>query len=88
MRRCMPESIIGIFFLMLFAALILGLCSLNLFFLARANLELIYQYGWMALLDGALLQLLSLLMYGIFSLSAFIVFEACKKIILEKMLGK
>lgn len=86
MRQIMPKTTLGIFVLMFFAALVLGLSSYNLFYFVRANFELIYKHGWMALLDGALLQLVWLIAYGVLSLSSFIVFEACKKLMLEKIL--
>jgi len=70
---------------MLGMALVFGLCSFNLFFLVKANVILVLDYGMMALFDGALIQLLSLSFYGIISLASFLVFEACKKVLVDKM---
>lgn len=71
---------------MLCMALVFGLCSFNIFFLAQANIKLVIDYGAMALLDGALTEIFMLTLYGIISLACFLVFEACKKILVGKML--
>ncbi len=72
---------------MLCMALVFGLCSFNIFFLAKANIALVYDYGAMALLDGAMAELLMLTLYGVISLACFIVFETCKKILVDKILA-
>lgn len=76
------------FAIMLGMALVFGLCSYNIFFLVQANVTLVLDYGIMALLDGAFVELLLLTFYGIISLASFLVFEACKDILVEKMLKK
>ncbi|MBV8938624.1 MAG: hypothetical protein JO089_02130 [Alphaproteobacteria bacterium] len=68
------------------SALVLGLCSYNLFFLLRANFLLIRDYGVMALLEGALQQLAELILYGLASLAAYILFKACEKVLVERVL--
>ncbi|MBV8380505.1 MAG: hypothetical protein JO369_07075 [Paucibacter sp.] len=60
------------------AFLLFGCGTLNLVHLLQANLELVVNYGWMALMDGALRQLIELLLSGYASLLAYIVFKACE----------
>ena len=55
-----------------------GIGSLNLFYLLQANARLLFEYGWMALMDGGLQQLLELLATGYGSLAAYTVFKACE----------
>ncbi len=57
---------------------VFGACSLNLFFLFKANTALIVDYGWMALADGGAAQLLELLVTGYLSMVAYLVFKACE----------
>jgi hypothetical protein len=54
-----------------------GLCSFNLFDLFRANLHLITTYGLMGLLDGGLVQLLELALWGYLGLACYVVFKGC-----------
>jgi hypothetical protein len=49
---------------------VFGACSLNLFFLFKANAALLLDYGWMALADGGAAQLLELV--------AYLLFKACE----------
>jgi hypothetical protein len=60
------------------AFLLFGCGTLNLIHLVQANIELISNYGWMALVDGALQQLFELLLSGYAALIAYIVFKACE----------
>ena len=55
-----------------------GVGSLNLFYLMQANTQLVLEHGWMALMDGALRQLLELLVTGYLSMAAYVVFKACE----------
>jgi hypothetical protein len=68
------------------AALVMGVCSLNLFYLLRANLSLIDEYGLRALMDGALEQLVELSLYGVASLLSYVVFKACEKVMVGHVL--
>lgn len=70
------------------AALTLSLTTTNLFFFFRANIDLVAQHGVMALADGALEELIKLLIYGFLTLSAYIVFKACEKTLVEQFLRK
>ena len=55
-----------------------GIGSLNLFYLLQANARLLFEHGWMAMMDGGLQQLLELLVTGYGSLAAYTVFKACE----------
>jgi hypothetical protein len=55
-----------------------GVGSLNLFYLLRANTNLVLDSGWMALADGGAQQLLELLVTGYLSMAAYVVFKACE----------
>ena len=55
-----------------------GIGSLNLFYLLQANAKLLFEHGWMAVMDGGLQQLLELLATGYGSLAAYTVFKACE----------
>jgi hypothetical protein len=57
---------------------VFGACSLNLFFLFKANTALLLEHGWMALIDGGAAQLLELLVTGYISMVAYLVFKACE----------
>jgi hypothetical protein len=57
---------------------VFGACSLNLFFLFKANTALIVNHGWMAVADGGAAQLLELLVIGYISMAAYLMFKACE----------
>lgn len=63
-----------------------GLASLNLLYLIRANADLVLHHGAMALLDGALQQLLELLGLGFSGLAMYLVFKLCEHILVDKLL--
>ena len=51
---------------------------MNLFFLLKANGELLATHGWQAAMDGAAQQLIELLITGYVSMAAYVVFKACE----------
>ena len=55
-----------------------GAGSLNLFFVLKANINLLLEHGWMAVVDGGGQQLLELLITGYASMAAYVVFKACE----------
>jgi hypothetical protein len=67
-------------------ALAFGLLSLNLFMILRANINLIAAHGAMALMDGAFVQLLGLIGYGYLAVACFLLFKACEKVLVERLL--
>ena len=71
-RRWVCFGVLGLSFL------IFGAGSLNLFFVLNANLNLILAHGWLALMEGAALQLLEILLTAYISMVAYIVFKSCE----------
>jgi len=55
-----------------------GVGTLNLFMLLKANAELFAGYGWQAVMDGGLHQLVELLLTGYASLVCYLVFQSCE----------
>ncbi|MDP9043528.1 MAG: hypothetical protein M3O01_01860 [Pseudomonadota bacterium] len=55
-----------------------GLGTLNLGRLLLANAHLLSQYGWQAVMDGALQQLLELMGTGYLSVAAYVIFKTCE----------
>ena len=55
-----------------------GISTLNLFYLLRANGNLLLDNGWQALMDGGAAQLAELLLNGLVGMAAYIVFMACE----------
>jgi hypothetical protein len=71
--------LMGLFFFLF------GVTSLNLVRLFRANIELILDYGMMALADGAAVQLVELLFYGYVSAAFFVAFKVCEKLLVDRL---
>ena len=57
---------------------VFGVGTLNLFYLLRANTNLVVDHGWAALMDGGAQQLGELLFTGYLSMAAYVVFKACE----------
>ncbi|MCX8520215.1 MAG: hypothetical protein ORN28_01610 [Rhodoferax sp.] len=57
---------------------VFGAGSYNLFFLLRSNGQLLLEYGWDAVMEGGLAQLLELILTGYLSMAAYVVFKACE----------
>ncbi len=55
-----------------------GVGTLNLGLLLMANARLLGEYGWQAITDGALRQLLELAATGYLSIAAYVVFKTCE----------
>jgi hypothetical protein len=55
-----------------------GAGTLNLFFLLRANAQLLAENGWQAVMDGGLRQLVELLLSGYAGMACYLVFKACE----------
>jgi hypothetical protein len=85
-RRILHLHWLVTLFLMGMFAMTFGLLSLNLFMILRANVNLIAAHGAMALMDGAFVQLLGLIGYGYLGVIAFLLFKACEKVLVERLL--
>lgn len=66
-------------------ALLFGLISLNIFMLLHANFRLIADHGAMALMDGALAQLVELVAYGYLSVVFWVLFKACEYALIKRI---
>ena len=66
------------FLVMGLAFFVFGVGTLNLFYLLRANTNLLLENGWMAVADGGAAQLVELLLNGYLSMAAYVVFKACE----------
>jgi hypothetical protein len=74
-------------FLMGLFGLGFGIVSLNIFAMLHANFWLIARHGAMALLDGALLQLLELVVLGDLALVFYVMFKACEYVLVRRIVG-
>jgi hypothetical protein len=52
--------------------------TLNLGLLLMANARLLSEYGWQAIMDGALRQMFELAVTGYLGIAAYVVFKACE----------
>ena len=71
-RRWLTFIVMGLAFLGF------GAGTFNLFILLKANTDLVFEHGWMALGDGAAQQLLELLITAYLSMAAYVLFKACE----------
>ena len=76
------------FVLMGLSFLLFGFYSVNLFFLLKANIELILEYGMMAIGDGAGQQLAELLFATYLSMLFFLMFKVCERILVQRLTRK
>jgi hypothetical protein len=81
-RRALQRLVLGrrwlTFIVMGLAFLGFGAGTFNLFILLKANTDLVFEHGWMALGDGAAQQLLELLITAYLSMAAYVLFKACE----------
>ena len=68
-------------------ALGFGLVSLNLVVMLSSNFNLIAVHGAMALLDGALQQLVELVVYGYLAIIFYVLLKSCEHVLVEQILG-
>jgi hypothetical protein len=61
-----------------FSFLVGALGTLNLVALLSANLRLLRDYGLMAVMDGGLKQMAELVLQGMMSCTAYVVFKTCE----------
>lgn len=60
------------------AAVVFAFVTVNLFAKAMANLAFIERHGWLAIQEGALLQLGELTFWGCLALLSYLLFKACE----------
>lgn len=66
--------------LMAFCFLGFGYFSLNLFFIFQANVNLIKQYGWMSLQDGAAMQFMEIIFSAFMSVVFYSIWKVCEQL--------
>ncbi|GAA5162398.1 hypothetical protein [Viridibacterium curvum] len=69
----------GVFFILF------GVTSYNLFVIFRANLNLFVEHGWRVVRDGALDQLLGLLLNAYLSVAFYALFKACEHALVKHL---
>ena len=55
-----------------------GFFTVSLATLLKANIDLVLDNGWQALMDGAARQFFELLLNGYFAMAFYVVFKACE----------
>jgi len=76
------------FALMVGFFLLFGVTSVNLFVLLKMNIDLFIQYGLMVIEDGALEQLIDLLLSAFLSIAFYMAFKICERVLVERMTEK
>ena len=76
------------FVLMVAFFLFFGVTSVNLFVLLKMNIDLFIQYGLMVIADGALEQLVDLIVSATLSILFYLVFKVCERVLVEKLTAK
>lgn len=59
-------------------AVIFAFVTFNLFGMAMANLNFLQRYGWTAVMEGGLVQLVEIIGSGLVSLLAYLGFKICE----------
>lgn len=73
------------FVIMGLAFLLFGFYSVNLFVVLKANVELILEYGMMAVADGAGQQLAELLLAAYLSIFFYLIFKVCERVLVTRL---
>jgi len=68
--------------------LLFGFCSVNLFVVLKANIDLFLEYGAMVIDDGALQQFVEILGSCYLSMLFYIGFKLSERILTERLIGK
>ena len=63
-----------------------GIASLNLVALLKANVDLFIEHGTMAAMDGALGQLLELLLTTLLSMVFYLCFKTCEYALIRRLM--
>jgi hypothetical protein len=73
------------FLVMVLAFLLFGAGTVNLFFVLKANLDLIGAHGTQALADGAAQQFVELMFTAALSMAAYVLFKACEHQLVQRL---
>jgi hypothetical protein len=82
MQRYWPVTYVA----MVLSFLIFGAASVNLAQTFLLNIRLIQEHGLLVLMEGALNQLLELLLTAGFSVSFYLIFKTCESVLLQRIL--
>jgi hypothetical protein len=77
-RRWILSRLWLTFFVLGASFFVFGAATVNLGRLFLANSRLLRDYGWQAVMDGALSQLLELVATGYLGMAAYVVFKTCE----------
>ena len=83
MQRYWPVTYVA----MVLSFLIFGAASVNLAQTFLLNIRLIQEHGWLVLMEGALEQLLELLLTAGFSVAFYLMFKSCESVMLQRILA-
>jgi len=64
-----------------------GIFGLSLATLLKANIDLVVDNGWQALMDGAARQFFELVLNAYLSMACYVVFKACEHSLVERLAG-
>ena len=73
------------FVLMGVSFVLFGLVTLNLLHTLSANFEFLSSYGFDAVREGGLRQLLEMLASGYFAAANYVLFKLCEKVLVERL---
>ena len=62
-----------------------GLLTLNLLHTLSANFEFLSAYGFDAVREGGLRQLIEMVVSGYFAAACYVVFKLCEKVLVERL---
>jgi len=81
--RYLERSPASVLCIMTLSFLAFGYFSINLFLTFRANLELINQFGWIALQEGAAIQLAEVLSSAFASVIFYTIWKVCERLLVD-----
>ena len=73
------------FILMGLSFVVFGLVTLNLLHTLGANLEFLSSYGFEAVREGGLWQLVGLVVSGYGAAASYVLFKLCEKVLVERL---
>ena len=76
------------FVLMGVSFVVFGLVTLNLLHTLSANFEFLASYGFEAVREGGLLQLVELVVSGYLAAACYVLFKLCEKVLVERLVTK
>jgi hypothetical protein len=57
--------------------------TVNLIVVLKANIDLLASYGWQAVMDGGVRQLVEIVVTGYLSMAAYVVFKVCEHVLVD-----